>query len=64
MRFNQNNQVESFANYSLQDGRIVNISSRETLTAGKELTILRQIFGNIGTFSLAEGPPGKGRVGP
>jgi outer membrane protein assembly factor BamE (lipoprotein component of BamABCDE complex) len=63
VRFNQNNQVESFANYSLEDGRIINISSRETPTAGKELTILRQIFGNIGTFTPAEGPPGRGRVG-
>jgi len=63
VRFNQNNQVESFANYGLEDGRIVNMSSRETPTAGKELTILSQIFGNIGTWTPAEGPPGKGRVG-
>jgi outer membrane protein assembly factor BamE (lipoprotein component of BamABCDE complex) len=63
VRFNQNNQVESFANYGLEDGRIVDINSRETPTAGKELTILNQIFGNIGTFSPAQGPPGKGRVG-
>jgi outer membrane protein assembly factor BamE (lipoprotein component of BamABCDE complex) len=63
VRFNQNNQVESFANYGLEDGRIININSRETPTAGKELTILSQIFGNIGKFSPAEGPPGKGRVG-
>jgi len=64
VRFNQNNQVESFANYGLEDGRIVNMSSRETPTAGKELTILSQIFGNIGTWTPAEGPPGKGKVGP
>jgi outer membrane protein assembly factor BamE (lipoprotein component of BamABCDE complex) len=63
VRFNPNNQVESFANYGLDDGRIVNMSSRETPTAGKELTILSQIFGNIGTWTPAEGPPGKGRVG-
>jgi outer membrane protein assembly factor BamE (lipoprotein component of BamABCDE complex) len=63
VRFNQNNQVESFANYGLEDGRIININSRETPTAGKELTILSQIFGNIGTFTPAQGPPGKGRVG-
>ena len=64
VRFNQNNQVESFANYGLEDGRIVNMSSRETPTAGKELKILSQIFGNIGTWTPAEGPPGKGKVGP
>ena len=64
VRFNQTNQVESFANYGLEDGRIVNISSRETPTAGKEMTILGQLFGGIGTFTPSEGPPGKGKVGP
>jgi len=64
VRFNQNNQVESFANYGLEDGRIINISSRETPTAGKEASILSQIFGNIGTFTPAEGPPGRGNSGP
>src|SRR3954451_17623817 len=42
VRFNQSNQVESFANYGLEDGKIINFSSRETPTAGKEMTILGQ----------------------
>jgi outer membrane protein assembly factor BamE (lipoprotein component of BamABCDE complex) len=51
IRFNQNDQVESFAHYGLEDGRIINFSSRETPTRGRELTILQQLFSNIGNVS-------------
>src|SRR5262245_43832164 len=64
VRFNQSDQVESFASYALEDGQIINMNTRETPTAGKELTVLQQIFGNIGTFTPNDTPPGRGRVGP
>lgn len=50
IRFDQNDQVASFANYGLEDGQIVNFSTRKTPTVGKELTILQQIFANVGRF--------------
>lgn len=53
VRFNQIDQVESFAHYGLEDGRIIDFSSRTTPTRGKELTILQQIFSNIGRFNPA-----------
>ncbi len=48
IRFDQLEQVQSFAQYSLQDGQVINISSRKTPTRGRELTILKQLFSNIG----------------
>jgi outer membrane protein assembly factor BamE (lipoprotein component of BamABCDE complex) len=53
IRFNQTDQVESFAHYGLEDGRIIDFSTRTTPTRGKELTILQQIFSNIGRFNPA-----------
>ena len=50
VRFDANDQVVSFANYGIEDGQIVDFSSRQTPTKGKELTILQQLFGNIGRF--------------
>jgi outer membrane protein assembly factor BamE (lipoprotein component of BamABCDE complex) len=55
VRFDQLDQVQSFAQYGLEDGQVVNISDRRTPTRGKELTILQQMFSNIGRFS---GPGG------
>ena len=41
--------------YGLEDARKIEIVERVTPTAGKEFTILRQLFGNIGRFE----PTGK-----
>ncbi len=57
IRFDQNDQVASLANYGLEDGQIVDFSSRKTPTAGKELTILQQIFSNVGRFSGGKKSP-------
>jgi len=51
IRFGQLDQVESFAQYGLQDGQIVDFNTRKTPTHGKEMTILQQMFSNIGRFS-------------
>ena len=64
VRFDANDQVVSFANYGIEDGQVVNISSRRTPTKGKELTIVQQLLGNIGRFagpgrtSSSQGSPG------
>ena len=44
IRFDRNGQVRSFAVYTLEDGRVVNINDRETPAAGKELGILESLF--------------------
>jgi outer membrane protein assembly factor BamE (lipoprotein component of BamABCDE complex) len=48
IRFDQNDQVANFAQYGLEDGRIIDINTRETPAKGRELTFLQQVFGNLG----------------
>jgi outer membrane protein assembly factor BamE (lipoprotein component of BamABCDE complex) len=47
VRFDKNQQVTSFAQYGLEDGRIININSRQTPVVGNELSVLQDIFKGI-----------------
>lgn len=51
IRFDDSDQVESFAHYGLEDGQIVNFSSRQTPTRGRELSVLQQLFSNLGNVN-------------
>ena len=51
IRFDPQDKVASFGQYGLEDGRIIDMNSRRTPTKGIELTILQQIFGNLGNPS-------------
>ena len=53
--FDKNGVAEKVKIYGLEDARKIEIVERVTPTAGKEFTILRQLFGNIGRFE----PTGK-----
>ncbi|HTN97126.1 MAG TPA: outer membrane protein assembly factor BamE [Nordella sp.] len=72
VRFDRNDQVASLGQYGLEDGKIVDINSRTTPTKGRELTMLQQIFGNIGkpgpggsiVPGRAPGSTGPGKSGP
>ncbi len=67
VRFSQFDQVQSFGQYTLQDGNVVDMNTRETPTRGRELTLLQQMFGNIGNFTPNDsGAPGgqQGSIGP
>jgi len=48
IRFDKNDQVANLGQYGLEDGKVIDINSRTTPTKGRELTILQQLFGNIG----------------
>ncbi len=48
IRFNQSDQVVSFAQYGLQDGRIVDVNTRKTLVAGEDTSFLKQLFRGVG----------------
>lgn len=64
VRFSQFGQVQSFGQYTLQDGAVVDMNSRQTPSRGRELTILQQMFGNLGNFTPNEaGPPKGGAMG-
>ena len=50
IRFDQAGVVRDVKTFGLEDARKIEIVGRVTPTAGKEFTILRQLFGNIGRF--------------
>lgn len=46
--FDENDVVASVNTYALEDGRLIDLETRTTPTAGRELTVLEQVLGNIG----------------
>ncbi len=59
VRFNKQDQVTSVAQYGLEDGRIINVNSRETPSAGKEFSLLKELFRSGAKFA----PKAPGLVG-
>jgi outer membrane protein assembly factor BamE (lipoprotein component of BamABCDE complex) len=51
LTFNDAGRLTALKNYDLKDGQDITMVSRVTPTAGKELTILEQLLGNVGKFS-------------
>lgn len=51
IRFDDDERVSAIADYDEKSGKIVRFVSRKTPTSGRELSVLEQIFGNIGRFS-------------
>jgi outer membrane protein assembly factor BamE (lipoprotein component of BamABCDE complex) len=48
--FGENGRIKEIKTYGLKDAKDPGMVDRKTPTAGKELTVLDQIFGNIGRF--------------
>ncbi len=58
--FDDTNTVEEMGYFGLEDGQIIDFRTRKTPTRGKELTVLGQIFGNLGRFNQnAPAQPGR-----
>jgi len=51
VQFDADDVVAAVNVYGLGDGRIIDLQTRTTPTHGRELTILQQILGNIGSLS-------------
>lgn len=51
IRFDEAGQVKSFAQYGLEDGRIIDVNSRQTMVVGEDTSILKKIFRGIGASS-------------
>ncbi len=49
IRFSQSDQVVSFAQYGLQDGRIIDVNTRKTLVAGEDTSFLKKLFRGVGS---------------
>lgn len=54
LTFNDSGRLQNIKNYDLADGEKITMVSRITPTAGKELTVLEQILGNVGRFSAKQ----------
>jgi outer membrane protein assembly factor BamE (lipoprotein component of BamABCDE complex) len=51
LTFNETGRLQAMKKYELSEAKDIEMVSRITPTAGKELTILEQIMGNVGRFS-------------
>lgn len=60
IRFDQGGQVQSFAQYGLEDGRIIDINTRKSVVVGEETSILKQLFRGAAS---SKAMPGIGRSG-
>jgi outer membrane protein assembly factor BamE (lipoprotein component of BamABCDE complex) len=46
IRFDKQDQVQSLAQYTLEDGKIINILDRKTPVIGQEFSLLKELFRN------------------
>jgi outer membrane protein assembly factor BamE (lipoprotein component of BamABCDE complex) len=51
VQFDASDVVAAVNVYGLEDGRIIDLQTRTTPTHGRELTILQQILGNLGSLT-------------
>jgi outer membrane protein assembly factor BamE (lipoprotein component of BamABCDE complex) len=49
IRFDDGGQVQSFAQYGLEDGRIIDVNTRKSIVVGEDTGILKQLFRGIGS---------------
>ena len=56
IRFDKKGVVSEIKELGLKDGHDIAMVDRVTPTAGKEMTLLKQLFGNIGRFEKGANP--------
>jgi len=49
--FDSRGRVSGVNRYGLQDGVIIDLVTRETVTGGRKLSFFEQLLGNVGNFS-------------
>jgi outer membrane protein assembly factor BamE (lipoprotein component of BamABCDE complex) len=54
--FNDDNKVNNLKYYGLEEGKIISYVDRTTPTRGRELTVLQQLFGNLGRLGAGSLP--------
>jgi outer membrane protein assembly factor BamE (lipoprotein component of BamABCDE complex) len=62
VHFDPNGVVDGVKLYGPDDAREVELVDRTTPTAGQELSVLQQLFSNLGRFNSDEGPAAPGRL--
>jgi outer membrane protein assembly factor BamE (lipoprotein component of BamABCDE complex) len=63
LTFNDTGRLQAIKKYDLEDAENITMVSRITPTAGKGLTVLEQIMGNVGRFSAPAGATQGGPIG-
>ncbi|MFT6887948.1 MAG: outer membrane protein assembly factor BamE (lipoprotein component of BamABCDE complex) [Paracoccaceae bacterium] len=58
VRFGPDGLVASVERFGLEDGKIISLATRVTPTYGREMTIVQQIFGNLGNINANSGAGG------
>ena len=67
VRYDSEGLVLGVDQYGLEEGRVINLVTRTTPTFGRELTVVQQLFGNLGNVGANTvqgvlgpgGPPGQ-----
>ncbi|WP_424927483.1 outer membrane protein assembly factor BamE [Amaricoccus tamworthensis] len=54
IEFNSAGTVTGMVRYGIEDGRIINLTTRTTETGGRKLSALEQIFGNLLTLDAEQ----------
>jgi len=52
IKFGEDDVVDEIVEYDAEDGEILNYSARKPATRGRQLGLLEQLFGNVGTIRL------------
>ncbi len=52
IRFNEADEVEEVLLYDVDDGEVVEYAAAETPTLGRQMTLLEQLLGSVGTVAL------------
>jgi len=58
VRFGADGLVSQIDRYGLEDAQVINLATRTTPTFGREMTVLQQIFGNVGNLNAGGGGGG------
>ena len=54
--FDDDNKVNNLKYYGLEDGKVISYVDRQTPTRGRELTVIQQLFGNLGRLGAGSLP--------
>jgi len=52
IKFGEDDVVDEIVQYDANDGEVIQYAARKTATRGRQLGLLEQLFGNVGTVRL------------
>ncbi|MBL4603875.1 MAG: outer membrane protein assembly factor BamE [Emcibacteraceae bacterium] len=58
--FDDENYVSEIKHYTVADNKVIDVVSKKTVTHGKDINFLAELFGNVGRFGSATNGPTAG----